>query len=112
MNLDDLTLLRGWIRHVKGVDLDTQRQEGGESARKRIKTLLRKLAVKSRFYGKPAWLKLWSSERLSTVAWERRALNALTALNSLPEPPPALDHAVEQWFPEAVCNNLPFSAKT
>ncbi len=112
MNLDDLTLLRGWIRHIEWVDLDTQRQEGGESARKRIKTLRRNLAVKSRFYGKPAWFKLWSSERLNTVAWERRALNALNALNSLPEPSPALNHGIEQWFPEAVCNSLPFNVKT
>jgi integrase len=112
MNLDDLTLLRGWIRHMEWVDLDAQRQEGSESARKRIKTLRRRLAAKSRFYGKPVWLTLWSSERLATAAWERRALTALTALNSLPEPSPALDHAVEQWFPEAVCNSLPFRAKT
>lgn len=97
---------------MEWVDLDAQRQEGSESARKRIKTLRRQLAVKSRFYGKTVWFTLWSSERLGSAAWERRALNALTALNSLPEPSPALDHGVEQWFPEAVCKSLPFRAKT
>jgi site-specific recombinase XerD len=112
MNLDDLTLLRGWIRHINWADLDAQRPETGASARKRIKTLRRGLAVKSRFYDKPAWLKLWSGERVPTSAWERRALHALNELNSLPEPAPALEHKAEQWLPESVCSALPYTVKT
>lgn len=112
MNLDDLTLLRGWIRHIDWTDLDAQLQEGDESVRKQIKALRRGLIVKSRFYGKPDWIKLWLGERQPTPAWERRALNALDVLNGLPEPSPALDHAVELWLPETVCAALPFNIKS
>lgn len=112
MNLDDLTLLRGWIRHMNLADLEAQRQEGSESARKRIKTLRRTLAAKSRFYGKPAWVKLWLTERQTTQTGESRALKALDELNGLPEPAPALDQAVERWFPESLCSALPFNVKS
>jgi site-specific recombinase XerD len=112
MNLDDLTLLRGWIRHMNLADLEAQRQEGSESARKRIKTLRRTLAAKSRFYGKPAWVKLWLTERQATQTGESRALKVLDALNGLPEPAPALDQAVERWFPESLCSALPFNVKS
>lgn len=112
MNLDDLTLLRGWIRHMDWVDLDARLQDGSEPARKRIKLLRQNLTVKSRFYGKTAWVKLWLSERLHVQAWEQRALNALDKLNGLPEPIPALDHAIQQWFTESLCAALPFKVKT
>lgn len=112
MNLDDLTLLRGWIRQMEWADLDAQLDEGSDSSRKRIKTLRRNLAAKSRFYGKPAWTSLWLGERLPVQAWERRALNALTALNGLPDPSPALDHKVTQWFPGSLCAALPSKVKT
>jgi integrase len=111
MNLDDLTLLRGWIRHTDWVDMAAQLQDD-ESARKRIKALRRSLIIKSRFYDKPIWVKLWSDERLNTIAWERCALNALNTLNTLPEPSPDLDHAVRLWFPEALCAALPLNIKT
>lgn len=92
-------------------DLDAQRQDGSESARKRIKTLRRALGIKSRFYGKSNWVKLWLGERLTTTAWERRALNALSALSRLPDPSPSLDHAIELWFAETLCAALPFNVK-
>jgi integrase len=112
MNLNDLTLLRGWIRHMGWVDLDGQLQDEAESARKRIKILRRNLVIKSRFYGKSAWVKLWQSERLHTQAWEQRALNTLTKINGLPEPIPALTDGVDQWFPESLCAALPFRVKS
>lgn len=112
MNLDDLSLLRGWIRHIDWADLEAQLPEAGTSARKQIKILRRGLAVKSRFYQKPTWLKLWTGERLATPAWERLALHALRELSSLPEPAPALTHKVEQWFPDNLCAALPHTVKT
>lgn len=112
MNLNDRTLLRGWIRHMEWPDLEAQLPEDSETARKKIKKLRRTLAAKSRFYGKPAWIGLWTGERLATPAWEQRALNALDALNSLPDPSPALEHWVTQWFPDAICAALPATVKT
>lgn len=111
MNLDDLTLLRGWIRRSGWADLTSQLQND-ESARKRIKALRRILIIKSRFYDKPIWVKLWSDERQNTAAWERRALNALNTLNTLPEPSPDLEHAIGLWLPEALCTTLPFTIKS
>ena len=112
MNLDDLTLLRGWINHVTWPELEAQLQDGGESSRKRIKILRRNLAIKSRFYGKPKQAEFWLGERSKTEAWQRRALNALTTLNSLADPLPALDHTVERWFTETLCAALPRTTKT
>jgi integrase len=112
MNLDDLSLLRGWIRHIDWPVLEAQLPESGTTARKRIKTLRRRLAVKSRFYQKPVWLKLWTGERISTPTWERRALHALDELSGLPDPTAALAHKVELWFPETLCAALPYTALT
>jgi integrase len=112
MNLDDLRLLRGWIRHIDWADLEEQLPETGGTVRKRIKELRRDLTVKARFYGHPEWLKLWTGERLNTPAWERRALHALQELSSLAEPSPALEHKAEWWFPEALCATLPPAVDT
>jgi integrase len=112
MNLDDLTLLRGWINQVTWPELDAQLQDGGQSSRKRIKELRRDLAIKSRFYGKSALAALWLGERGTTEAWQHRALRALTTLNGLADPLPALDHAVERWFADTLCAVLPRTIKT
>ena len=112
MNLDDLVLLRGWINHLDWTELDSQLPEAGASARKRIKDLRRQLALKARFYGQPEHVEFWLGERGPADTWGRRALAALTALNSLAEPVPALEQAVGQWFPEPVCAALPAPVKT
>jgi site-specific recombinase XerD len=112
MNLDDLVLLRGWINHIEWTQLDSQLPEAGASARKKIKDLRRQLAFKARFYGKPEQVELWLGERGHTETWQRRALTALNALNSLADPVPDLDQAVVRWFPEKVCAALPLKAKT
>ena len=93
-------------------DLDAQPGENEIPARQRVKILRRELAVKSRFYGKTAWHALWSGDRMNTLAWEQRALKFLDAINRLPQPSPAMDHGVTQWFPENVCDTLPFNIKT
>jgi hypothetical protein len=103
MNLDDLVLLRGWINHIEWSELDSQLPEAEASARKRIKDLPRQLTIKARFYGKPGEVELWLGERGPTETWQRRALTALNALNSLADPVPKLDQAVVRWFPEPVC---------
>src|SRR5664280_3359497 len=105
MNLDDRVLLRGWINHIEWTELDSQLPEA--SSRKKIKDLRRQLAIKARFYGKPGEVELWLGKRGHTETWERRALAALNALNSLADPVPALEQAIEQWFPEPVCSALP-----
>jgi site-specific recombinase XerD len=112
MNLDDLVLLRGWINHIDWTELDSQLPEAGASARKKIKELRRQLAVKARFHGKPGEAELWLDERGPTETWERHALAALNALNSLADPVPALEHSVDRWFPEPVCAALPAKVKT
>src|SRR5665811_699709 len=112
MNLDDLVLLRGWIKHIDWTELDSQLPEAGASARKKIKELRRQLAVKARFHGKPGEAELWLDERGPTETWERHALAALNALNSLADPVPALDQTVDRWFPEPVCAALPAKVKT
>jgi hypothetical protein len=112
MNLDDLVLLRGWINHIEWTELDSQLPEAGESSRKRIKDLRRQLAIKARFYGKPGEAGLWLGERGPTETWERHALTALNALNSLADPVPDLDQTVDRWFPEPVCAALPLKVKT
>lgn len=112
MNLDDLVLLRGWIKHIEWTQLDSQLPEAGASSRKRIKDLRRQLASKARFHGKPELAELWLGERGSTETWEHRALTALTTLNSLADPVPDLDQAVDRWFPESVCAALPPKLKT
>jgi site-specific recombinase XerD len=112
MDLNDLSLLRGWINHVGWGDLDSQLQDEDESARKRIRALRRKLAIKARFYGKPRQAELWLGERSKTQLWQRRALQALTAINGLPDPIPSLDQAVKLWFPETWCAAMPTKAKT
>ena len=112
MNLDDTTLLRGWINHLTWPELDAQLADGEVSSRKRLKALRRQLAIKSRFYGKPKQAVLWLGERSNNDAWRNRALRALTTLNSLPDPLPALDHSVNQWFAESLCATLPHTSKT
>jgi site-specific recombinase XerD len=112
MNLDDLVLLRGWINHIDWSELDSQLPEAEASARKRIKDLRRQLSIKARFYGKPGEVELWLGERGPTETWQRRALTALNALNSLADPVPKLDQAVVRWFPEPVCAALPPMVKT
>src|SRR5665811_186245 len=112
MNLDDLVLLRGWINHIDWTELDSQLPEAGESSRKKIKDLRRQLALKARFYGKSGEAELWLGERGHTETWERHALSALNALNSLADPVPDLDQAVDRWFPEPVCAALPLKVKT
>ena len=112
MNLDDRVLLRGWIKHIDWTELDSQLPEAGESARQRIKDLRRQLAIKARFYGKPEQAEFWLGERGHTETWERRALAALNALNSLADPEPDLDQTVDRWFPEPVCAALPPKVKT
>ena len=111
MNLDDLVLQRGWINHIEWTQLDSQLPEAGASSRKRIKDLRRQLAVKARFHGKPGEAELWLDERGPTETWQRRALTALNALNSLADPVPDLDQAVVRWFPEPVCAALPAKVK-
>jgi hypothetical protein len=98
MNLDDLVLLRGWINHIEWPQLDSQLPEAGESARKKIKDLRRQLAVKARFHGKPGEAELWLGERGHTETWQRRALAALNALNSLADPVPDLIDLLEGFF--------------
>jgi site-specific recombinase XerD len=112
MNLDDLVLLRGWINHIEWTELDSQLPEAGASARKKIKDLRRQLAIKAQFYGKPGEVEFWLGERGHTETWQRRALTALNALNSLADPVPDLDQAVDQWFLESVCAALPVKVKT
>src|SRR5450759_4728297 len=112
MNLDDLVLLRGWINHIEWTELDSQLPEAGASSRKKIKDLRRQLAIKARFYGKPGEVELWLGERGHTETWERRALTALNALNSLADPVPALEQAVDRWFPASVCAALPAKVNT
>jgi site-specific recombinase XerD len=112
MNLDDLVLLRGWINHIDWTELDSQLPEAGASARKKIKDLRRQLAVKARFHGKPGEAGFWLGERGPTETWQRRALTALNALNSLADPVPDLGQTVVQWFPEPVCDALPPMVKT
>jgi hypothetical protein len=112
MNLDDLVLLRGWINHIDWTELDSQLPEAGASSRKRIKDLRRQLALKARFYGKPGEAELWLGERGPTETGQRRALTALNALNSLADPVPALEQAIEQWFPEPVCAAMPAQVNT
>jgi hypothetical protein len=112
MNLDDRVLLRGWIKHIEWTQLDSQLAGAGESARKKIKDLRRQLAMKARFHGKPGEAELWLGERGPTETWQRRALAALNALNSLADPVPDLDQAVVRWFSESVCAALPPMVKT
>ena len=113
MNLDDLILVRGWINHIAWSALAEQVPEGeAASARQRLKDLRRQLARKARFYGKPEQVTLWLGERGVTETWSRHALAALTKLNSLAEPVPDLNQAVERWFPEAVCAALPATVNT
>ncbi|MDD2661268.1 MAG: site-specific integrase [Methylococcales bacterium] len=112
MKLDDLVLLRGWINHIEWAQLDSQLAGAGESSRQRIKDLRRELAMKARFYGKPGEAELWLGERGHTETWQRRALAALNAINSLADPVSDLDQTVDQWFPEPVCAALPAQVKT
>jgi site-specific recombinase XerD len=112
MNLNDRVLLRSWIKHIDWTELDSQLPEAGQSSRQRIKDLRRQLALKARFYGKPGEAELWLGERGHTETWERRALAALNALNSLADPVPALEQAIDRWFPEPVCAALPAKVKT
>jgi hypothetical protein len=112
MNLDDWVLLRGWINHIEWPQLDSQLAEVGESSRKRIKGLRRQLAVKARFYGNPGEAEFWLGERGNTETWEHRALTALNALNSLVDPVPDLDQAIDRWFPVPVCAALPTQVNT
>jgi site-specific recombinase XerD len=112
MDLDDLTLLRGWINHLEWSELEGQSPEGNEPAKKRVKHLRHQLAIKSRFYGKPEQTGLWLGERGTTETWQRLCLNALNTLNSLPDPVPDLAHGVGQWFAEPVCAALPRKVQT
>ena len=112
MNLDDLVLLRGWINHIEWTELDSQLPEEEASSRKKIKDLRRQLATKARFYGKSGEVELWLGERGHTETWERLALSALNALNSLADPVPDLDQTIDRWFPEPVCAALPHQVKT
>ncbi|WP_446812221.1 tyrosine-type recombinase/integrase (plasmid) [Methylomonas sp. 2BW1-5-20] len=112
MNLDDLFLLRGWINQIPWSVLDEQRSEGGEPARRRLKTLRRDLAKKARFYDKPDIVALWLSQRQSNETWSKQAERALNTLNRLPEPVPAGDQELRRWLPEKVCATLPVSVTT
>jgi hypothetical protein len=71
----------------------------------------RQLAVKARFHGKPGEAELWLGERGHTETWQRHAITALNALNSLADPVPDLGQTVVQWFPEPVCAALPLKVK-
>ncbi len=112
MDLGDLTLLRGWARHLDWDELDAQLPDGGETAKKRIRRLRRRLATKSRFYGKAELVGFWLGERDASDAWQRRCLKALDTLKSLPDPLPGLGDAVGQWFGEAICAALPRGTHT
>jgi len=112
MNLDDMALLRGWIKQVAWDELDDQLNADGESAKQRVKGLRRQLALKSRFYGKPEQVGLWLGERSEAALWQGRCLKALAALNGLPDPVPDLSHRVGQWFAEPVCAALPRTVQT
>ncbi len=112
MNLDDLSLLRGWIKHLDWAELDAQLDGGGDTARQRVKGLRRQLAAKARFYGQPEGAGLWLGERSATETWQRRCLKALDALNRLPKPVPELGQGVGQWFPDTVCAALPRKVRT
>ena len=112
MNLDDLTLFRGWINCLDWDELDGQLGDDGDGAKKRVKRLRTRLVAKARFYGKPEWVALWQGERAASEAWRQRSLKALSALNGLPEPVPELGQGVGQWFPEATCAALPRQVKT
>ncbi len=112
MDLDDVTLLRGWINHLDWSVLDGQLEDGGESAKQRVRRLRRQLAAKSQFYGKPEQVGLWLGERSMAELWQRRCLKALGTLNSLPEPVPDLAHGVRQWFGESLCADLPRKVQT
>jgi hypothetical protein len=112
MNLDDLILLRGWINHLNWPQLDSQVPADRAPARQRVKGLRRQLAVKARFHGQPALAECWLGPRGVTETWSRQALFALHHLNRLDEPIPALEQAVQRWFPDAVCAALPDPIKT
>jgi site-specific recombinase XerD len=112
MNLDDVTLLRGWVNHLGWDELDEQLGDGSVSAKKRVRVVRRQLAAKARFYGKPEWAGWWLGERVPSEAWQRRCLKALASLNGLPDPVPGLGQGVGQWFPEALCAALPRKVQT
>jgi integrase len=112
MDLDDVALLRGWINHLDWDELDGQLEDGGETAKQRIRRLRRQLAAKARFYGKPEQAELWLGERNTAEAWQRRCLKALGTLNSLPDPVPDLAQGVGQWFGESLCDSLPRNVHT
>ena len=112
MNLEDLSLLRGWINYLDWAVLDAQLPDDSEPARQRVRRLRRLLAAKARFYGKPEQAGLWLGERGTTERWRGHCLKALAMLNSLPEPVPAPGQGIGQWFPEPVYAALPHTVKT
>ncbi|MDO8845251.1 site-specific integrase [Methylicorpusculum sp.] len=112
MNLDDVTLLRGWAHGLAWEALDDQAPEGSVPAKQRVKTLREGLASKARYYGLSETLGRWLGERHSTDAWQRGFLNALDRLTSQPDPVPALADAVDQWFDGPLLRALPEPMKT
>jgi site-specific recombinase XerD len=112
MNLEDITLLRGWIKHLAWDYLDAQLTEEDGSAKKKIKVLRKTLAQKAQFYRKMDWESFWQSERLPTLSWEAKALHSLNTLISLSEPKPSETQNVSQWLPAAICAQLPEEINT
>jgi integrase/recombinase XerC len=106
MKLEEIALLRGWIKHVDWSYLDGQLSEEG-SAKKKIKALRKSLVQKARFYQKTDWESFWQSERLPTLSWEAKALHSFNSLINLPEAKASETQSITQWLSADICRGLP-----
>lgn len=107
MKLEEIALIRGWIKHADWSYLDEQLSEGEGSAKKKIKALRKSLAQKARFYQKTDWESFWQSERLPTLSWEAKAMKSFNGLINLPEAKASEAQNITQWLPAGICGSLP-----
>jgi site-specific recombinase XerD len=108
LNHQEQALLRGWMNRLGWPLLGQLYWDDADIAatRQKVQELRQRLSLRARRLGLPELASFWQSERLVGEAWLKQAEASLASLLETPDPVPALEDCVTQWFPGLLADKL------
>jgi site-specific recombinase XerD len=108
LNHQEQALLRGWMNRLGWPLLGRLYLDGADIAatRQKVRELRQRLAMRARRLGLPEPASFWLGEPLEGEAWFKQAEASLGTLLESPDPVPALEDGVAQWFPGLLADKL------